>query len=56
MNQQVIVECKAALEDNPIYAAQTLTYLRLANLKLGLIINFGKRYVKNGIKRMVNGL
>ncbi|HEY0552417.1 MAG TPA: GxxExxY protein, partial [Verrucomicrobiae bacterium] len=38
------------------YAAQMLTYLRLSQLKLGLAINFGERYVKNGIHRVVNGL
>ena len=56
INDLVIVECKATLENNPIFAAQTLTYLRLTNLKLGMLINFGKQFVKNGIQRVVNGL
>jgi len=38
------------------FEAQMLTYLRLTGLKLGLVINFGESYVKNGIYRVVNGL
>jgi GxxExxY protein len=53
---QVIVECKATVQYNSIFEAQTLTYLRLTNLKLGLVINFGEQLVKNGIHRVVNGL
>ena len=52
----VIIECKAVSEYNPIFETQTLTYLRLTNLKLGLVINFGDKLVKNGIHRVVNGL
>jgi GxxExxY protein len=52
----VIVESKAVTQYNDIFAAQTLTYLRLTGLKLGLVINFGERVVKNGIHRVVNGL
>ena len=52
----VIVECKATTTPHPVFEAQLLTYLRLTNLKLGLLINFGHRYVKNGIVRVVNGL
>ncbi len=52
----VIVECKAVSDYNSIFEVQTLTYLRLTGLKLGLVINFGSRYVKNGIHRVVNGL
>ncbi|RMF40019.1 MAG: hypothetical protein D6753_12520 [Planctomycetota bacterium] len=39
-----------------IYETQILTYLRLTGLKLGLVINFGERLVKDGIHRVVNGL
>jgi GxxExxY protein len=52
----VIVDNKAVSEWNPIFEAQMLTYLRLTGLKLGLVINFGERFVKNGIHRVVNGL
>lgn len=51
----VVVECKATEKDNPIYSAQLLTYLRLQNRHLGLLINFGKEKVVNGFKRVVNG-
>jgi GxxExxY protein len=52
----VIVDNKAVTEWNPIFEAQMLTYLRLTGLKLGLVINFGERFVKNGIHRVANGL
>ena len=52
----VIVEVKAVEKYNAIYEAQALTYLRLMNLKLALVINFGEKLVKDGIHRIVNGL
>jgi GxxExxY protein len=52
----VLVDNKAVTEWNPVFEAQMLTYLRLTKLRLGLVINFGERYVKNGIYRVVNGL
>lgn len=56
VGDRVIVECKAMTELHPVWEAQTLTYLRLTGLKLGLVINFGERFVKDGIRRVVNGL
>jgi GxxExxY protein len=56
VNGLVLVDAKAVTEWNPIFEAQMLTYLRLTKLKLGLVINFGEQYVKNGIHRVVNGL
>ncbi len=56
VNKLVIVECKAVITYNPIFESQTLTYLRMTGLKLGLVINFGQRLVKHGIHRVVNGL
>lgn len=53
---KVIIECKSVAAYNPIFEAQTLTYLRLTGLKLGLVINFGEKYVSHGIHRVVNGL
>lgn len=52
----VIVECKAVTKYNDIFSAQALTYLRLTGLKLGLVINFGEKMVKDGVHRVVNGL
>jgi GxxExxY protein len=53
---KVIVECKATTDYNPIFEVQTLTYLRLTRLGLGLVINFGDRLVKNSFHRVVNNL
>lgn len=53
---RVVVECKATTTHNPIFEAQALTYLRLMELRLALVVNFGQRLVKDGIHRVVNGL
>ena len=52
----VLVDNKAVTEWNPIFEAQMLTCLRLTGLKLGLVVNFGERFVKSGVPRVVNGL
>jgi GxxExxY protein len=52
----VVVECKATTEYSLIFESQVLTYLRMTGLKLGLVINFGEKLVKDGIHRVVNGL
>lgn len=52
----VIIEVKATEKLHPIYEIQLLTYLRLTGKKLGLLINFGQQYVKDGITRVVNRL
>lgn len=51
----VIVEFKAVERIEPIHEAQLSTYLRLADLWLGLLINFNVPVLKDGIKRIVNG-
>jgi GxxExxY protein len=56
VEDKVIVECKATRVDQPIFEAQALTYLRLMELKVALVINFGKHLVKDGIHRVVNRL
>lgn len=56
VERQVIVECKATTQYNTIFEAQILTYLRLLDLRVGLVINFGEKLVKRGIRRVVNGL
>ena len=53
---RVVVECKAVSAYNSVFESQVLTYLRQLDLKLGLVINFGERLVKDGIHRVVNGL
>lgn len=52
----VIIEVKAVEKLHPIHEVQLLTYLRLTERKLGLLINFGQQYVKHGITRVVNSL
>lgn len=52
---KVIVEVKATEKNHPIYETQVLTYLKLSNIKLGLLINFGSLYIKDGISRIING-
>lgn len=56
VENKLIVELKATNEDHPIFKTQLLTYLRITNLKLGLLINFGKGQLKDGITRVVNNL
>ena len=56
IEKSVIVEVKATSNYNPIFESQILTYLRMMNLKVGLVINFGEKFVKDGIRRVVNGL
>lgn len=46
---KVIVEIKATEKNHPVYETQVLTYLRLTEIKLGLLINFGHSHVKDGI-------
>ena len=56
VEEKVIVEVKATEENHSVYKAQVLTYLRLTNLKLGLVLNFGQERLLDGLKRVVNGL
>ena len=53
VENEVIVELKSVNEVLPIYEAQLLTYLKLANKHLGLIINFNVPLLKNGIIRRI---
>ncbi len=52
----VIVELKSVEKVAPVHGKQLLTYLRLADKRLGLLINFGAERIKDGISRVVNGL
>jgi GxxExxY protein len=52
----VIVELKSVEEVAPVHKKQLLTYLRLADRRLGLLINFGAAKIRDGISRIVNGL
>jgi GxxExxY protein len=53
---KVVIEIKSVDALNDIYLAQTLTYMKLGNYKLGLLINFNVLLLKDGIRRVVNKL
>lgn len=55
IEDKVIVELKTVENIEPIHKAQLLTYLRLSNKWLGLLINFNESVLKDGIIRLVNG-
>ena len=52
----VIVEIKSIAALDRVHSKQVLTYLRLMNKRLGLLINFGDHLIKKGIKRIANGM
>ena len=56
VEDKVIIECKATEKNNPIFASQVLTYLKLTNLRLGIVINFGQKRIKDGWTRVANSL
>ena len=56
VNDKVIIELKSVEEMNPVFSKQLITYLKLADKRLGILINFGEYLIKNGIKRIVNNL
>lgn len=56
VEEKVIVEIKAVEALNDLHLAQILTYLKLSNCKLGLLINFNSVLFRNGVKRVINGI
>lgn len=56
VENKVIVELKSVEHLQAVHSKQLLTYLRLTGCKLGLLINFGENLLKDGFKRVVNGL
>jgi len=55
VERKVIIEMKACAELTNVHFAQTLTYLKLSNCKLGLLINFNTFLFKDGVRRIING-
>lgn len=55
IENKFIIEIKAVDALNDVHLAQVLTYLKLSNCKLGLLINFNVTLIKNGIRRVING-
>ncbi|MBI5726446.1 MAG: GxxExxY protein, partial [Ignavibacteriales bacterium] len=56
VNRKLIIEVKAVDALNDVFFAQLLTYLKLSECKLGLLINFNVVLIKDGIRRVVNNL
>ncbi len=54
VNDQVIVELKSVEDMKPVFAKQLLTYLRLMDKRVGLLVNFNTNNIQEGIKRIVN--
>ena len=55
VEERVIVEVKAINRILPVHSAQLLSYLRLSDKRVGLLLNFHVRQLRQGIQRMVNG-
>jgi len=53
VNNEIIVELKSVEKMKDIHLAQILTYLKLAECKLGLLVNFNEKHLKDGIKRVI---
>ena len=53
VDNRIIIELKSVDKLLPIHKAQLLTYMKLAGISIGLLINFNVNYLKDGIKRMV---
>lgn len=56
VNDAVVVELKAAEKMEFVFERQLLTYLKVLNMRLGLLLNFGAPTMKQGIRRVVNGI
>ena len=56
VENKVVIEIKSVEAVNEVHLAQTLTYMKLGNYKLGLLINFNVALLKQGIKRIANKL
>ena len=56
VEDKVLIELKSVEQLNPVHFAQTLTYLKLSGIKLGLLINFNSKVLKDGVHRLVNDL
>ena len=56
VEDMVIIEIKSVETVSPVHPKQLLTYLKVSDMKLGLLINFNERLIKNGITRIVNNL
>ena len=56
IDNKVLIELKSIVSLAPVHYKQTITYLKLADLRLGLLVNFNVNLIKDGIQRIANGL
>lgn len=56
VDEKLIIEVKSVEELHPVHWAQVLTYLKLTRKKLGLLVNFNEKLVRDGIRRIANGM
>jgi len=56
VDNKLLVELKSTEKESSVYKKQVITYLKVSGLKLGLLVNFGQPYIKEGITRLVNNL
>lgn len=56
VENKLVIEVKSVEALNDVHLAQTLTYMKLGSYRLGLLMNFNVAKLKNGVKRVVNGL
>lgn len=55
VNDSVVIEVKSVGRFDPIFEAQVLTYLKVTGIRVGLLINFNSRLLRDGVKRFVLG-
>jgi len=55
VEEKIILELKSVERTNPAHKKQLLTYLKLSNLNLGYLLNFGEALMKDGVTRIING-
>ena len=56
VNDKVIVECRAESKYDPVFEAQALAHLRMTGLRMALVVNFGSKPLRDGIRRVMNDL
>jgi GxxExxY protein len=56
VEDKVVIELKSVIDMTPVHWAQVMTYLKMGNYKLGLLINFNEPLLKDGVHRIVNKL
>ncbi len=56
VEDKVVIELKSVVKVSPVHIKQLLTYLKLSNKPLGLLINFNENLLKDGVRRVVNNL